>query len=33
VGGVPIYRDSGHLSYAGAAIIGSKSEILKAFIQ
>ncbi len=33
VGGVPIYRDSGHLSYAGAAILGSKSEVLKAFVQ
>ena len=33
VGGVPIYRDSGHLSYAGAAIIGSKSEVLKDFIR
>jgi len=33
VGGVPIYRDSGHLSYAGAAILGSKSEVLKAFVK
>ncbi|MGB1311785.1 MAG: acyltransferase family protein, partial [Leucothrix sp.] len=33
VGGVPIYRDSGHLSYAGAAILGSKSAVLKAFVQ
>ena len=33
VGGVPIYRDSGHLSYAGAALLGSKSEVLKAFVQ
>ena len=33
IGGVPIYRDSGHLSYAGAAIIGSKSKVLKEFVQ
>ena len=33
VGGMPIYRDAGHLSYAGAAIIGSKSEVLKDFVQ
>jgi len=30
--GVPIYRDAGHLSYAGAKLIGERSEQLKAFI-
>ncbi len=30
--GVPIYRDTGHLSYDGAKIIGEKSVQLKAFI-
>ena len=33
VGGVPIYRDSGHLSYVGAALLGAKSEVLKEFVQ
>ena len=30
--GVPLYRDSGHLSYEGAKIIGERSDQLKAFI-